>query len=597
MDMGYPRHQSRRRKYRWQRCLAAWLVLCLLLGNMNFEIMLTYATESRVKTFEIGADVTAELKDGVLTVKGHGDTKDFTEDTAPFLEYAEEIRSLSIENGITYIGSYLFYGLGELRGELKLPESIVGFGDYAFSGKDWEHAPHFSSILNEFEEGEIVGHTQEEATAATPSQATSPSQAASPSQASEAETAEIERHAAPRVGDSPEQADGSAAGSADGSEAGQEENSGGSSMGDAADAADSGDSQADVGGTSSGNGNAGADGASGGNGQTGAGSQSGNDQTDADSAGGGNENPAGTPSGNGQIGADGAGGGNGDPAGTPSGDDQTGADGTGDGNSQTGNGGITGDEENVNTSGSSTDAGSEETGEAGPEGGAKDENTTPPAESGENTETILETEAAAGASGGTSSSTGSGKQQGQQNKEIPLEEETEYDIEFIFEQKIENPDTLFYEGQSGYFVCFPDNGSFIEAAESAGYQLADGIITATLDDTVDLELPALEGSVLLPECPQEINGPYEENEFFKNEFAGWIVEGQDSGTPQAPGDPLDVPESGSLALYSVWDTVGTYDFQVESERQGDTAVYKLTDRGTGETPEVPYLYEFLYQWQ
>ena len=49
---------------------------------------------------------------------------------------------------------------------------------------------------------------------------------------------------------------------------------------------------------------------------------------------------------------------------------------------------------------------------------------------------------------GTSSSTGSGKQQGQQDKEIPLEEETEYDIEFIFEQKIENPDTLFYEGQS-----------------------------------------------------------------------------------------------------------------------------------------------------
>lgn len=132
MDMGYPRHQSRRRKYRWQRCLAAWLVLCLLLGNMNFEILLTYATESRAKTFEIGADVTAELKDGVLTVKGHGDTENFTEDTAPFLEYADEIRSLSIENGITYIGSYLFYGLGELRGELKLPESIVGFGEYAF---------------------------------------------------------------------------------------------------------------------------------------------------------------------------------------------------------------------------------------------------------------------------------------------------------------------------------------------------------------------------------------------------------------------------------------------------------------------------------
>ena len=79
-------------------------------------------------------DIHLDLKDGVLTVKGYGDTRDFSCDTAPFAEYADEIRTLVIEDGITYIGSCLFYGLGGLQGELILPESIVGIGDYAFSG-------------------------------------------------------------------------------------------------------------------------------------------------------------------------------------------------------------------------------------------------------------------------------------------------------------------------------------------------------------------------------------------------------------------------------------------------------------------------------
>ena len=50
----------------------------LVLSNLNFGSMLTYATEGNRRTFEIGSDVKAVLKDGVLTVKGYGDTRDFS---------------------------------------------------------------------------------------------------------------------------------------------------------------------------------------------------------------------------------------------------------------------------------------------------------------------------------------------------------------------------------------------------------------------------------------------------------------------------------------------------------------------------------------
>ena len=43
-------------------------------------------------------------------------------------------------------------GLGELSGELVLPQSIAGFGGYAFSGDSKERAPSpFTAVQNPFE--------------------------------------------------------------------------------------------------------------------------------------------------------------------------------------------------------------------------------------------------------------------------------------------------------------------------------------------------------------------------------------------------------------------------------------------------------------
>lgn len=133
---------------RFQRIVAVMLFLCLLLSQLNVKYILTYAEESKTVSIQAGENVTAALKNGVLTLSGEGKTKDYTAEETPFLEYAGDIRQVVIEEGITYIGSYLFYGLGNLQGKLTLPESITGFGDSVFSGNSKKTSAGFTEIIN-----------------------------------------------------------------------------------------------------------------------------------------------------------------------------------------------------------------------------------------------------------------------------------------------------------------------------------------------------------------------------------------------------------------------------------------------------------------
>ena len=116
MDRKRQKFQLRRQRHNPAAHTGVLPYFSLVLSNLNFGSMLTYATEGNRRTFEIGSDVKAVLKDGVLTVKGYGDTRDFSCDTAPFAEYADEIRTLVIEDGITYIGSCLFLWAGRITG-------------------------------------------------------------------------------------------------------------------------------------------------------------------------------------------------------------------------------------------------------------------------------------------------------------------------------------------------------------------------------------------------------------------------------------------------------------------------------------------------
>lgn len=166
------------------------------------------------------------------------------------------------------------------------------------------------------------------------------------------------------------------------------------------------------------------------------------------------------------------------------------------------------------------------------------------------------------------------------------------------EQQMEHPETLFYEGQSGYFLCSEDNIAFIEAAEEAGYEQADRFVTAMLDDgAAVMELPVRNDMVLLPECPQDLIGPYEEDLFFANAFAGWTVGEGEEGTIWKAGEYLDIRGQDVIDLYSSWKLTERHPLEVMVERADGIAAYTVIDSDTGKEPEAPARYVFLYQWQ
>lgn len=757
MDRKCRKIQLRRQRYNRQRILAFCLVFCLILSNLNFGSLLIYATEGSRKTFEIGSDVKAVLKDGVLTVKGYGDTRDFSRDTSPFGEYADEIRTLVIEDGITYIGSYLFYGLGGLQGELILPESIVGIGDYAFSGDSLDQAARFTVIRNEFEGGEITEWKKTEPEESEPVPLATPSQAEKVNseelteddgekgesdgagagngvnagdkeetrqegaeQAGQGETekggteqgrteqgrteqgetekreteqgkteqekpgrteqeeteqeetgrteqeeavreeadltekegmereeatrieqegtgreeaarteqegtereedahteqeqtarkdtfpaiARIENHRVPFVGE------GLSEGSSDssGSESGSDTNSG---------STDTSGGGADTSGGSADTSGGGAD-TSGGSADTSGGGADTNGGS-ADTSGGGTDTSGGS--------ADTSGGSadtNGGNAGTSGGSADTNDGGTNTnggspdtvgGNADTGNTGqdITGNTPGSSGSGSDLPGNGSSQGSGGQEGGLskdegadsegnteagdaagtpeeKPEDTAP----GDNPDQDLPSESESGTGG-----KGSRPKTEPESLEDEKNENPDFDIEYISQQKIENPETLFCEGQTGMVICSSENDTFIEAAEYAGYVMADSCVTVMLDDMEEMELPARDGQVCLPECPEDIKSPWDDNALFTAEFAGWSLEpGADPTEALAPGTFMDTGEEEYLNLYSVWKTIGTYQMSVKAERQGETAIYSLIDKETGETVKSLDGYAFSYQWQ
>ena len=496
MDTKQIRNRRNRRRYHRQRWIAASLIVCLMLTNLSFESILAYATEGRTVKFHVGESVTAELEDGVLTLKGTGDTNDFTKENAPFLEYAKEIHTLMIEDGITYIGSCLFYDLGGLKGELRLPESLMGIGDYAFSGRDAEHAPRFSVVINEFDGGEIVSRDWElleKEQMATPSNAAKKS---SPSNAYSGNTppalnAGIIPHIQPLL------CEGAVT-------AGTNDD----------------DSR----------------------------TESGTGTTPEMEA----ENGAGTPP-------------------------ETGTE------SDTKTPPKT---EAENSTGTNTEAGAENSTETDTE-----------AETGTAAETETGAETVPGVENGGAAATDSATDRGRKKIKNPLEDEAEYAIEYITEQQIENPETIFYENQRGFAICSQDNQTFIDAAEYAGYEVADGLVTAALDDKAEMELPVRDEQILLPECPEEISLLHEDNEFYQETFKGWTLEGEEPGLVRTPGETISSVESEYLSLYSVWEKAENYHFRVEAKREGNTAVYTVIDNSTGEIPENPDEFMYRYQWQ
>ncbi len=157
------------KKYRrWRSALGLLLTFCLVAAPLTLGGLGAAAADTQ--TFDIGVNpesVTAELTaDGVLTLSGVGDVKDFTPETAPFA--GKDIKKVEIGGGVSALGDYVFYGCGSLTGELTLPDGVVSIGSGAFSGPSLEESPRFTLIRNEFTQAIVADKKESPSTSASP---------------------------------------------------------------------------------------------------------------------------------------------------------------------------------------------------------------------------------------------------------------------------------------------------------------------------------------------------------------------------------------------------------------------------------------------
>ena len=69
---------------------------------------------------------------GALTITGSGAMKDYSYDSQPWLSYAADIKSVTIENGITSIGNNAFYNCSSLE-YADISDSVTSVGSASFS--------------------------------------------------------------------------------------------------------------------------------------------------------------------------------------------------------------------------------------------------------------------------------------------------------------------------------------------------------------------------------------------------------------------------------------------------------------------------------
>lgn len=146
--------------YKLKVFTALFVVSAMLIQFFGNNYLLAYSQDNVIATYDIGVDkdtVTATLtSDGMLTLSGSGDTMDYTAETMPFADNVDKISTLVIEDGITSLGNYLFFGCKNLNDKLEIPKTIVHIGDYAFNGYSKETAPAFTYITNDFKSADIT---------------------------------------------------------------------------------------------------------------------------------------------------------------------------------------------------------------------------------------------------------------------------------------------------------------------------------------------------------------------------------------------------------------------------------------------------------
>lgn len=91
-------------------------------NNETFDIRWTYNEIQQGTT----GDCTWMLDEGHLTIDGYGAMAD------DYHPWGSGVTELTIKDGVTYIGSYAFYGCDSLH-SVTIPDSVETIGDYAFA--------------------------------------------------------------------------------------------------------------------------------------------------------------------------------------------------------------------------------------------------------------------------------------------------------------------------------------------------------------------------------------------------------------------------------------------------------------------------------
>lgn len=106
--------------------ILALFLLTLFIGSL-------LAMPVSAKGGEFFGGLTWDLQDNILTISGKGAMPDWSAASkTPWYSSKGTINAIKIEEGITHIGKYAFYGFSNVA-RIKIPSTVSSIGDYAFS--------------------------------------------------------------------------------------------------------------------------------------------------------------------------------------------------------------------------------------------------------------------------------------------------------------------------------------------------------------------------------------------------------------------------------------------------------------------------------
>ena len=111
-----------------------WLFVFLVLVLIGIQN--AYAADSASGTVTDTIDYTFDGTTGTLVISGTGELPDCISGSSvasskiPWFSYRSDVKSITIESGITYIGAAMFYGCG--AESVVMADSVTAIGDYAF---------------------------------------------------------------------------------------------------------------------------------------------------------------------------------------------------------------------------------------------------------------------------------------------------------------------------------------------------------------------------------------------------------------------------------------------------------------------------------